>query len=132
MAVELIQLGGGSRHQELEQELAIPVTQPLAQPRQPPRLSLVQLGVALGVVPHQDLGERRVERLDVRPEVVAVLELKLLLAGPFDWHRERYALGLRRTGDVGPELLVHQHAARARRCPGCPRLTVSVEDDLLH
>src|SRR5215469_387153 len=119
------------RHQKLEHELAVPFVQPVAEPGQPLRLARIERRVALRVVPHKDLAEGRVERLDVGAEVVAVLELELLQAGLLDRHCQRDALGLRAPGDTRAELLVHQHAADIPRCVLRQRPHVRLKDDLL-
>ena len=75
--VELRLLGG---HQQLEHEAALALAvQIVGQPLQPGGLRLVQRLVALGVVAHQHLAEGRVEGLDVLGEILAVLEVELVL-----------------------------------------------------
>src|SRR4029079_3120510 len=71
------------------------------------------LGVAGGVVANEHLGEVGVELLDVRAEVLAVLEIELPLAALLDRHRQLDALVLDRLRDFGrpAELLVDQRAA---------------------
>ena len=90
------------------------LVQPVAEPLQPAGLTLVHPLVALGVVADQHLGEVRVERLDVRAEVLLVLEVELLLPALLDRHRQPEPRGLRVAGDVGPELLVDQDAGGLR------------------
>ena len=107
--IELCFLG---RHQELEQELAIAFAQPGRQTFQPLRLAAVHLGVAVGVVADQDLGEVGVVALDMRPEVLAVLEVELVLPALLDRHRELDTARLRLLRDLsGPaELFIDERA----------------------
>ncbi len=79
ITAEPIQLRLRRRDQQLEEKLALGVAQPVTQPGQPLGLTAIQVRVTVGVVADQHLGERRVERLDVRAEIVAVLKLELLL-----------------------------------------------------
>ena len=113
VAFDARQLPFGGGHQQLEQELAIVFVQPIGEPLQPSELPLVHRRVAVGVVADQHLREVRVELLDVRAEIVAVLEVELVLAGLLDRHRQLEAVlaGARR--DVRPELLIDQHPAGA-------------------
>ena len=128
--LELVRLG---RHQQLEQELAIVLVEPVGEPLQPLGLALVHLGVALGVVAHQHLGEVRVELLDVVAELVAVLEVELVLAGLLDRHREQQAalLGLVRDALGRAELLVHEAAGGVRVHALLGRLQQPLEDQVL-
>jgi hypothetical protein len=54
--------------------------QPLAQAGETLGLAPVELAVAFGVVAHEDLGEGRIKSLDVPGEVLAVLEVELVLS----------------------------------------------------
>ena len=90
------------------------VVEPVREPLQPRELLLVHRGVAVGVVADEHLGEVGVELLDVGGEVVAVLEVELVLAGLLDRHRQLEAVLARLLGDVRAELLVDEHAGGAR------------------
>src|SRR5579862_3549484 len=98
------------RHEQLEQELAVPFVQPLGERQQARRLALVHRLVALGVVADEHLREVRVELLDLVAEGLAVLELKLVLPGLLDRHRELVAARLRRARDVRAVLRVDEDA----------------------
>ena len=89
MALEAVQLCGGSRDEQLEEEGAVRAPEPLAQTGQPFGLAAVQICVALRVETDEDLDEGRVEGLDVLGEVGAVLEVELVLAGALDGHGQR-------------------------------------------
>ena len=64
------------------------LVQPVGQALQAPELALVELGGVVGVVADEDLREVGIELLDVLAELVAVLEVELVLAGLLDRHRE--------------------------------------------
>jgi hypothetical protein len=108
-ALELVRF---CRHQQLEQETTTRAVEPLRQLREPRRLASVHGAVAFGVVSHEHLRERRVERLDVRRELRAVLEVELVLPRLLRRHREDHARAFRVTRDLGAELLVDQHSGR--------------------
>ena len=114
VAADRLELGRLGRHEQLEEELAVVLVQPVGEALQLAELALVQLGVAVGVVADEDLREVGVERSDVVAEVVAVLEVELVLAALLDRHREIEAVRLRLAGDVAAELLVDEHAAGGR------------------
>src|SRR5215469_11927004 len=132
VAAEPIQLRPRGRHQQLEEELALPVPEPMAERREPLGLPAIQVRVTVGVVADQHLDESWIERLYVRAEIVAVLKLKLILTGPLHRHREWHALGLGTARNTGAKLLVYQDTAGARRGARSQRLDVSVEDELLN
>ncbi len=67
----------------------------------------------------------------MRPEVVAVLELELVLARFLHRHSQRHAFGLGAPGDVSPELLVNQHAGRVGWRARSESPGVGIEDDPL-
>ena len=105
--------------------------QVVGQPLQPRRLSPVQGGVALGVVAHQHLAERGIERVDVLREVLAVLEIELRLTALFGGARGRVSVRRRVAKDGGPELLVHQDAGLVFRNAASDGGQEAVVDDLL-
>ena len=78
-------------------------------------LALVHLGVAVRVVADEHLGGEQVVLRDVGAEVVAVLEVELVLTPHFSAGivSERPCLA-RELRDVGAELLVDEHAGRGR------------------
>jgi hypothetical protein len=98
---------------------------------QPPELALVHLGVAVGVVADQDLGEMGVEALDVVAELVAVLEVELVLAGLLDRHGQLEAAALRLLRDAAAELLVDQGPRDARVGAGVGGLEQALVDQVL-
>ena len=112
VAADGLQLGVLGRDEQLEEELAVVGVQPVRELLQALGLALVHLGVAVRVVTDEHLGGEQVVLLDVGGEVVAVLEVELVLAGLLGRHRQREALLGRQLGDVGAELLVDQHAGR--------------------
>jgi hypothetical protein len=67
----------------------------------------------------------------VRAEVVAVLEVELVLAALLDGHGEDDALLLRAPSQVRAELLVDQHAGRVSRSALVETPEESLEDDRL-
>src|SRR5262249_3481769 len=74
------------------------------------------------------LRERRVEFLDVPAEVLAVLEVELVLSGALDRHREVEALLLPGSRDVRAELLVHEEAGRVFGRAALDRLAEALVD----
>ena len=56
------------------------LVEPVGEPLEPLGLDAVHLGVAVGVVAHEHLREVGIELLDVGAEVLAVLEVELVLA----------------------------------------------------
>ncbi len=111
-------LGGD---EQLEQVRAAVLVEPVTEPLELVRLAGVHRAVALGVVPHEHLGEVGLEIEDVRAELLAVLEVELVLPALLHRHRELDAALVRVAGDVGAELLVHQHPHRlADRLLGGP------------
>jgi hypothetical protein len=64
-------------------------------------------------------------------ELVAVLEVELVLARLLDGHRQRQAVLGRELRDVRAELLVDQHAGGARVDAALDRLLHALEDQLL-
>src|SRR6266446_2442490 len=98
-------------HQQLEHEPASAlVVQVLGESLQARRLSPVQRWIALRVIAHQDLAKRRLKGLDMLSEVLAVLEVELVLPALLGGTRERIALGRRIAEDGSTELLVHEDA----------------------
>ena len=93
--------GVRARDEQLEQQLGLARRQPLRQPGEPRRLARV---VRVRVVADEHLDEVRRERLDVRAEVLAVLEVELGL---------RALLG--RDGEREPALLAPPARRRAPR-----------------
>ena len=80
VALQPVELRLLRRHQQLEHETAsLCACEVVGQPLQPRGLALVQRAVAFGVVAHQDLAEGRIEGLDVAGEILAVLEIELVL-----------------------------------------------------
>ena len=71
------------RDQQLEEELAVVGVQPVRELLQPLGLALVHLRVAVRVVTDEHLGGEQVVLGDVVGEVVAVLELELVLTPDF-------------------------------------------------
>ncbi len=84
--------------------------QVVGQPFQAGRLPLVQGLVALGVVAHEHLAEGRVHRFDVLGEVLAVLEIELVLPALLGGTGRGVAVFRGVAEDGGAELLVHQDA----------------------
>ena len=128
--LELVWLRG---HEQLEQELAVVLVEPVGEALEPLGLAQVHLGVALRVVADEHLREVGVELLDVGAEVLAVLEVELVLAGLLDRHREQQAVLLGLLGDAlrGAELLVDQAAGRVRVDALLGRLQEPLEDQML-
>ena len=79
VAADLIELGLLGRHEQLEEVLVAVVVEPVAEAGEPLGLAGVHLGVAVRVVADEHLREVGVELLDVGAEVVAVLEVELVL-----------------------------------------------------
>ena len=128
--LELIRLGW---HQQLEEELAVVLVEPVGEPLQLLCLAPVHLLVALGVVAHEHLREIGVELLDVGAEVLAVLEVELVLPGLLHRHREQQptVLGLLGNALGRAELLVHQAAGGVRVHALLGRLQQALEDEVL-
>src|SRR5664280_3626286 len=99
-----LQLRGLGGYEPLEQELAVVRLQPVAEPLELAELLAVLGGVAGGVVAHEHLREVRVEALDVRAEVIVVLEVEHGLARALGGHRELQAFLAGLCGDGGAEL----------------------------
>jgi hypothetical protein len=116
--MELVRCG---RHEQLEEKATVPVVQPGAEPRQTLGLATVDRAVAVGVVADEDLGEGGFERLDIRSEIVAVLEIEFGLAGLLDRHSQHVITVYRPLGDAGPILLVHEDAGcvAGNTAPSC-------------
>ena len=131
VAAASLELFGRGGHQQLVKETTPLPVQPAAQLRQPRRLACVERCVAFGVVANQDLGEGRVEGLDVAREVLAVLELELGLAGSLGRHRQDVATRLRLSRDGGAELLVDEDAGAIARGAATDRLLEAFEDESL-
>ena len=132
-ALELCLRGG---HQQLEQEFprgpAIRLlVQPVREALEAPELAGVQLRVVLRVVADEDLREIRIEPLDVRAELLAVIEVELVLTGLLDRHRELQPVLARPLRNVGAELLVDQHSRRARIHAAADGLEHALEDQPL-
>ena len=92
VAAHARQLGVLGGHEQLEQEPAVVLVQPVGEALELASLLAVALGVAVGVVAHEHLREVRVEALDVRAEVLAVLEVEHVLAAALHGHRQLQAL----------------------------------------
>ena len=73
--------------------MIVVLVQPVGEPLQALGLARVHVGVALGVVADQHLGEVRVELLDVGAELLAVLEVELVLAGLLNHVPRRFRIG---------------------------------------
>src|SRR5258708_40148764 len=73
-------------------------------------LSAVQRCITLRVVAHEHLAKGRLEGLDVPGEVLAILELELVLPALLGGTGERVALGRRIAEDGLTEPLVHEDA----------------------
>jgi hypothetical protein len=131
IAPDRLQLLGRRRDQELEEEEAAVLVQPIREAGQPLGLAPVQRGVAVRVVAHEHLGERGVERLDVRGEVLPVLELELGLARLLHRHGQEMPFGQGPTRHAGSVLLVGQDAGRLHRHAEAERLHEPVVNDLL-
>ena len=92
------------------------LVQPLGEAAELLDLALVHRPVALGVVADEHLREVRVVLLDLLAELLAVLEVELVLARLLDRHRELVATRLRLARDGRPVLRVDEHArGRLRR-----------------
>ena len=105
--------------------------QVVGQPFQAGGLALVQSPVAFRVVAHQHLAEGRIERLDVLGEILAVLEVELVLAALLGGAGRGVAVlgGVGENG--GAELLVHQDAGLFLRHAARDGGLEAVVDDLL-
>jgi hypothetical protein len=110
VALEPLELRWLGRHQQLEHEQPAALVQVVGQPLQTSRLPLVQRLLALRVVAHQHLAEGRLEHLDVLAELLAVLEVELVLAALLGRASREIALLGRVAQDRGAELLVHEDA----------------------
>src|SRR5262245_43849751 len=120
------------RHQQLEHEKTTALSmQVIGQPFQSVRLALVERPIALGVVAHQHLAEGRAEGLDVRGEVLAVLEVELVLPALLGGACGGVAARPRITKDGRAELLVHQDRGLVLRHAGGEGGLESVVDDAL-
>src|SRR5581483_5956251 len=108
-AADALELRWLCRDEELEQELPVALVQPLRQPAELHDLTLVQLTIALGVVTDEHLGEVGIELLDLLAELLAVLEVELVLARLLDGHRELVAPRLRFARDARAVLPVYEH-----------------------
>src|SRR5581483_1849512 len=126
--LELSRLG---RNEQLEQELPPPLVQPVGQALQTLGLASVQLRIAPWVVADEHLREGRIELLDVRAEVLPVLEVELILPTLLDRHRERHPVRLGLARDVGSELLVDESPGRFTRHALVERVQQSLEDHRL-
>ncbi len=126
-----LQLGVLGGHEQLEQEPAVVLLEPVAEALQLGQLLAVRLGVAVGVVAHEHLREVGVEALDVRPEVIAVLEIEHLLTGALGGHRELQSPLARLARHGRAELLIHQHAGHRRVGPCADGLQQALEDEVL-
>ena len=107
------------------------LVQPVGQPPEPLGLPPVHLGVAFGVVAHEDLAERRIELLDVVAELVAVLEVELVLSTLLHRHGQVEPFLLGPPGDVRTELLVNEDPAGLLGRPLVDGLLKSLEDHRL-
>ena len=106
--------------------------QPVGQLLETAELALIHLRVrVVGVVADQHLGEVGVELLDVGAEVLAVVEVELVLAGLLDRHRQLQPVLASLLGDVGAELLIDQHAGGAGLRALLDRLQHPLEDQPL-
>ena len=119
------------RHQQLKEVLAVVVVEPVPKPLETLGLPLVHLLVAVWVVANENLAEGRVEVLDVLAEVVAVLEVELVLAGLLDRHGEQQALRFRLPNHIGAELFVDQDPCSILRGALVERLEEPLEDQTL-
>src|SRR3954451_17494402 len=109
------------------------LVQPVGEPLEALELALVHLGVAVGVVADEHLGEVGVELLDVRAEVLAVLEVELVLPALLDRHRELEPVVLGGLGNPGglAELLVDECAGHGRVGPALQRGFEALVDEML-
>src|SRR5262249_7727620 len=111
VALKLFKLRLLRRYQQLEhKQAATLIMQVVRQPLQPSRLPAVYCLVALGVVAPQKLAERRSEGLDALGEVLAVLEIELLLPALFGRAGGYVAPRRRVAKDGSTELLIDQDA----------------------
>jgi hypothetical protein len=94
--------------------------QPVRKALQPLQLPLIQPRIVLGVVTDEHLREVRVELQDVLGEVVAVLEVELVLPRFLDRHRQDQAVLLGLGRDRRAELLIDENA-------GCARLRAALD-----
>src|SRR5262249_35582463 len=86
---------------------------------------------ALGVVADEHLREIRVELLDLVAELVAVLELELLLSRLLDGHRKAVAARLRLARDVGAVLRVDEDPGELLGRPVLDRALATLPDEAL-
>src|SRR5262249_27528984 len=84
-----------------------------------------------GVVADEHLGEVEVELLDVRGEILAVLEVELILTRFLDRHRQLEAMLASLLGDPAAELLVDQHPGGAGLGPAPDGPEHPLEDQVL-
>ena len=133
VAADLLQLGALGRHQQLEEELPLALVEPVAEATKALALAAVHLGVPVGDVAHEDLREVGVEPLDVIAELVAVVEVELVLARLLDRHRQHEAALLGLLGDAlrRAELLVDEAACAAWLGAPLGGLQHALEDQVL-
>src|SRR6185369_4179422 len=119
VALELVELRLLRRHQELEHEATAFVGgEKIGQAFQSGGLPLVQRAIALRIIAHQHLTEGRVEGLDMAREILAILEVELLLSALLRRAGGDDALGSGIAEDGGAELLVHQDAGAPKKKAG--------------
>ena len=117
VSTHVIELRRLRRHQQLEHELAIPLAEVFGEAPEASGLTRVERGVAAGVVPHEHLAERRVDRLDVRGELRAVLEVELVLSALLRRSRGDVTAPGGVAQDGGAKLLVDQDGRSILRDP---------------
>src|SRR6266849_2450843 len=109
--LEPVELGLFRGHEQLEHEPASAVAaQVLGESLQPLRLPPVQRRIALRIVAHEHLAKGWLKGLDVLSEVLAVLEVELVLPALLGGTSEHVALRRRIAKDGSTELLIHEDA----------------------
>src|SRR5262249_26851334 len=132
VALEAIELLLLRRYEQLEQHPAATFTfQVVGEATQARRLPLIENLFAFRVVAHQNLAKRRVERFDMRRELLAVLKLELFLSALLgrSGRRETVCRGV--TQNSGAKLFVDQDARLLFWDTSLDRGLKAVVDDLL-
>ena len=128
---ELFALGARGWNEQLEHQFPTLPVEKVGEAAEAIGLALVHRPIGLGAIADQHLTERRRELLDVPREVVAVLEVELVLPAPFHGAYSQVPVPLRVAQDARAELLVDQDTrVLLRNASGDGRLE-SLVDDLL-
>jgi len=130
--MEPVELGLFRGHEQLEHEPAPGLlVQVVGESFELLRLSPVQRRIALRVVAHEHLAKRGLKGLDVPTEVLAVLEVELVLTALLGGAGEHVALGRRIAEDGCAEPLIHEDGSLVRGDAGGEGSLEAVVDHLL-